>query len=218
MLQKEARWLGETIYRYDPSMLFPMLNFGSSTEEFRTRTQPWIDRFVFAPARKKRLKVVHMDMKAAPGVDIVGDLFDAETTAHLAAMRFKSILCSNLLEHVEDRGRISKLLESLVSPSGYIIVSCPYRYPYHPDPIDTGYRPTPEEIASLFKQSRLVSAHVIDCGIYLGRLVRDPLLLTKLFVRLLIPFYKPAMWWETLRLQAWLFRKLRVSCAVLQKI
>jgi SAM-dependent methyltransferase len=218
MLQREARWLGETIYRFDPSVLFPMLNFDSSTEEFRTRTQPWIDRCVFAPARKKGLKVVHMDMKAAPGVDIVGDIFDAATAAKLASMKFRSVLCSNLLEHVEDRQRISSLLESIVSPSGLIIVSCPYRYPYHPDPIDTGYRPSPEGIASIFKQSRLVRGQILDCGIYLERLIRDPLLLTKMFVRLLIPFYKPAEWWATLRLQAWLFRNLRVSCAVLQKV
>ena len=218
MLKKEAYWLGEIIYRYDSSMVFPMLNVGSSTEEFRTRTQPWIDRYVFAPAREKGLKVVHTDMKAAPGVDIVGDLFSAETATNLASMQFKSVLCSNLLEHVEDRQRISTLLESLVPPSGYIIVSCPYRYPYHPDPIDTGYRPTPEEIALLFTQSRLVSGHILDCGIYLERLIHDPLLLIKLLARLLVPFYKPAMWWETIRVQTWLFRTVRVSCAVLQKL
>lgn len=217
MLQEEAEWLGDVIYHADASIMFPMLNVGSSTQAFRTKVQPWIDRYVFAPARERGMHVIHMDMKAAPGVDIVGDLADAATAMSLKTRKIRSALCSNLLEHVEDRERISALIESVVPPGGYIVVTCPYQYPYHPDPIDTRYRPTPAELASLFKQSRLVSGEIVDCGTHLGRLVRNPAALLRTVVRLFTPFYRPSSWLSTLRAQSWLFRTFRVSCVILQK-
>jgi hypothetical protein len=217
MLMKEAEWMGNALARLDNAEVSPLLNLGSSTEAFRTRTQPWIDRCIFAPARARDTAIVHMDMKHAPGVDFVGDLLNDATAARLQSMRFRSMLCSNLLEHVEDREKVCALIEDLLPSGGMILVSCPYRYPLHPDPIDTGYRPTPEEIAILFKRSRLVAGEILDCGTYLRRLAGNPGVMARLFVRLLLPVYKPAAWWATVRTQSWLFRTLRVSCVVLRK-
>lgn len=180
-------------------------------------TQSWIDRYIFAPARRRGLQVVHMDMKAAPGVDLVCDLTDVKTGVQLRTIKINSVLCSNLLEHVEDRERISALIESIVPPDGYIVVTCPYQYPYHPDPIDTGYRPTPAELATLFKQSRVVRGEIVDRGTHLGRLVRNLAAFLRTLVRLFAPFYRPFVWLRTAHAQAWLLRTFRVSGVVLQK-
>lgn len=76
MLFDEARWFGQRIAEMEPGDIFPMLNVGSSTEEFRTKKQPWIDQFIFKPIREKGYKVVHTDIKKDVGVDLVGDLTD----------------------------------------------------------------------------------------------------------------------------------------------
>ena len=49
----ESEWLGRRLAALPDEQLFPLLNVGSSTGEFRTRTQPWIDRNIFAPMRDR---------------------------------------------------------------------------------------------------------------------------------------------------------------------
>jgi len=217
MLYKEALWLGDLIGKTAPTKIFPMLNIGSSTAEFRKKTQPWIDGHVFDPATEKGFCVVHTDIKEAPGVDISGDFNDPEFVVQLAAMGFNSVLCSNLLEHVENRQEICERIETIVRPGGYVIVTCPYEYPYHPDPIDTLFRPTPCELEELFRHSKKKTSTILSCGTHFDRLVRNPRLLFRTIARLCLPVYKPGVWWQTLVLQRWLFREFRVSCVVLEK-
>lgn len=218
VLKQEAIWLGRVLGEMADDRLYPMLNIGSSTEEFRRSVQPWIDDYVFTPPRTRGLPVVHSDIKAAPGVDLVGNLRDPVFLAQLKTMRFKSVLCSNLLEHVENREEICLALQSVVDPGGYIIVTCPHRYPYHPDPIDTGYRPTPKELSSLFTACRPTKATIVDCGTHFSRLIANRRSLLKTIARLCLPFYKPVDWWSLLRTQTWMFRTFRVSCVVLERI
>ena len=72
MLWREAKWFANEMQKRTDAELYPMLNIGSHTEEFRKREQPWIDRYLFAPARDKGLSVVHSDLQSLPGVDLVG--------------------------------------------------------------------------------------------------------------------------------------------------
>ena len=81
----ESQWLGQRLAALPAEELFPLLNVGSSTGEFRTRTQPWIDQKIFAPMRQRGGTVYHLDIKEAPGVDIVGDLFDPVFLDRIAA-------------------------------------------------------------------------------------------------------------------------------------
>src|SRR5438552_13681584 len=141
MLIREAAWLGLQIAQADAKRVFPLLDAGSSTEKFRNQQQPWIDRYIFAPARGQNLAVHHLDKEPAPGVDIVGDLTDPVTIEKLAGLGYRSVLCSNLLEHVQDRQHTALAVLSLIPPGGYVFLSCPYAFPYHPDPIDTRFRP-----------------------------------------------------------------------------
>jgi hypothetical protein len=218
MLEGEARWFGEKLAALDPAVVYPMLNVGSSTEVFRTVGQPWIDQFIFKPARVAGCQVFHVDMKEAPGVDLVGDLTDRVFLRRLERQtNCKSVFCSNLLEHVPDQGTVARALTMLLPPGGYLFVSCPYRYPYHPDPIDTRFRPTIDELAGLFPDTRLVEGEVVVGETYLAQLARSPRILAKTLIRLLLPFYKPRAWLNTWRHLRWLFRPFQATCVVLAK-
>jgi 2-polyprenyl-3-methyl-5-hydroxy-6-metoxy-1,4-benzoquinol methylase len=140
--------------------------------------QPWIDAYLFAPARLRRRTVYHADMQAADGVDFVGDITDESFVARMKAQSFRSVLCCNLLEHVEDRVRVARVLTDLVRPEGHLILSVPNVFPYHPDPIDTMYRPDPEELASLFPGMLVTQSAIVGAGTLAGytlrRLFADP--------------------------------------------
>src|SRR5262249_28315870 len=97
MFIRESEWLGQRIASLSSNDLFPMLAVGSNTADYRTIRQPWIDENIFAPIRKRGGKVYHLDMKEAPGVDIVGDLLDCEFLDRIAQMKVKSGLSRPLL-------------------------------------------------------------------------------------------------------------------------
>ena len=217
MLPKEAEWLGRTIRALDARELSPMLNIGSSTGEFVTKHQPWIDAQVFRTLREKGVKVVNCDMKEAPGVDLVGDLADPSFLERLSLQKFKSVLCANLLEHVENRAQIARTLASLVTSGGRLLVSGPHRYPYHPDPIDTMFRPTVDELADLFPETRVVSSDIVPCGTYWTYIARTKMKLAKSLIRLALPLYAPRDWYTALRRLAWLNTEFEVVCVCLEK-
>src|ERR1035437_10160268 len=137
MLIEEAAWFANQLAGFAPSEVFPMCNVGSSTKAFRTQQQPWIEQLLFRPASLRGGSVTHLDMKAAPGVDLVMDLAAPEFRAVVSRMQFKSVFCSNLLEHVIQRDAICRTLLSIISAGGYLFISVQFCFPYHPDPIDT---------------------------------------------------------------------------------
>jgi hypothetical protein len=218
MLPAEAKWLGRHISTLDPEQAFPMLNIGSSTGRFVTVDQPWIDGEIFGPLREAGRAVLNCDIKSAPGVDLVGDLQDPQFLADVAARRFKSVLCSNLLEHVENREAIARTLLEVIPSGGYLFVSGPHSYPHHADPIDTLFRPTPAELAALFPGTRVIASDVVACGTYWEYVTRTRTKLLKSVVRLGLPFYQPKGWRTAVRRLAWLFRDFQAVCVVLQKV
>lgn len=156
MLEREAVRLCRILL--DQGDASPLLNLGSSTRKFREVVQPHIARELFAPLAQAGIAVCHSDLKQADGVDVAGDILDPETARDLASRNFRCILLANLLEHVRDRASVAAACEAIVGPGGLILATVPSSYPYHADPIDTGYRPSPTELASLFRRSRVVLA------------------------------------------------------------
>ena len=146
MLYEEAKFIGKVMHALDPNDVFPLLNLGSSSDELAKQRQPWIDEYIFSKARASNLKVVNVDLKANPGVDIVRDVTDPAFLEELKTMGFKSIICSNMLEHVptDSVERICESLQQIIPKDGYLFISGPYKFPYHPDPIDTMFRPNVE--------------------------------------------------------------------------
>lgn len=131
----------------------PLLNLGSSTGHFREVTKPHIEAELFAPLRRAGVKIIHCDLKEDEGVDFAGDILDPEVMRRLKGMGFKCILLSNLLEHVRNREDVTAACEEIVGPGGFILATVPSSCPYHADPIDTYYRPSPAELAGAFGRS-----------------------------------------------------------------
>lgn len=216
MLEVEARWLRARLAELADAELTPLLNLGSSDLHFRTVVQPWIDREVFAPLRARGAAIVHSDLKQLPGVDIAADALGEDGAARLAAVGARTLLCCNMLEHVTDRAALAHRCAALVPAGGLLIVTVPASYPYHPDPIDTYYRPDPEDMSrELFPELRLVRGEVVDGPTYAPELLRRPWLLVRDLRK-----------WPGLRDSPsgtagsrlrWLRRPYRVSCAVLRR-
>jgi len=143
----------------------PLLNLGSSDALYREQTKPHIERELFAPLRAAGIEIVHADLKSAPGVDVAGDIRDPAVQARLGA-GFGCVLIANMLEHVRDRAMIAGICEDLAGPSGLILATVPSSFPYHADPLDTGYRPQPEELAALFAGSEVLLTEEIEGETY----------------------------------------------------
>jgi SAM-dependent methyltransferase len=139
----------------------PLLNVGSSTGEFRAVAKPHIQGGLFGPLADAGIEVFHSDLKHADGIDLAGDILDPAVRRDLKARRFKCLLCSNLLEHVRDPAAVAAACEEIVGPGGLILATAPSSFPYHADPIDTGLRPSPHALASLFGRSDQLAAEEV---------------------------------------------------------
>ena len=219
MLIRESEWIGARMAEIPDADLFPLLNVGSSTEEFRTQVQPHIDANVFAPLRARGGKIWHLDIKPAEGVDIVGDLLDPSFRATFRGLACRSILVSNLFEHVTDRAAIAESLLDVVLPGGYLIVTGPRSFPFHADPIDTMFRPTSEEMAEYFPGMELVDSAIINAGNWRqwDRAERANVPVWRMLVRLAAPFYRPRSWLLTARYAPYLIKNSTAFGIVLRR-
>lgn len=223
MRPEEAAWVGRQLRRLEDSEVATVLNIGSSTEHFRTISQPHIESEIFAPLAARGARVIHSDMKHAEGVDLVGDLFDPDFRAKVVSMRADVVLANNLFEHVADRASLAQCLSIIPRLGGRLIVTVPYRYPYHADPIDTLYRPRPEQIASIFPTFSVEAEAIIetttlweDLEARLGA-AGAKWDVARRYRRALFPFYKPRAWRANLANIAWLHRPRSVSAISLVK-
>jgi hypothetical protein len=215
VLEAEAAWIQEVLGEL-PDDAFPLLNLGSSTREFREHDWPYIDELIFQPLATRGVAVIHADLKAEDGVDVVFDFTSPIDRARLVEKvgTVRTIICSNMLEHLSIRPSeaAAHLLE--ICPSGgYVIVTVPKRFGYHPDPIDNMFRPSSAELASLFDGS--VVLRQAD--------VRGPTLAAvnagyrgwpRYMARVVMPFYEPRVWWGKV---AWFWRPAEAACVLLRK-
>ncbi len=196
------------------------LNIGSSTAEFREEMQPHVESRFIRPLEADGIRFVHCDMKSAAGVDEVGDIIDPKFRAKLKEYGASLLVCSNLLEHLTEPGRFAAACAELVEDGGYGLFSVPLSYPYHPDPIDTMLRLTPEELAAMLPDWTLVRSAAIEAGSYWGdlRATGSGLsLATRQAARVLVPFYRPSQWRANASRLSWLFRPYRVSIVLVRK-
>ena len=219
MLVEEAKWLAACFARMPDTALFPFVNVGSSTAAFRAVEQPYIEAEVFAPLAR-RGAVVHVDIKAATGVDLVGDITDAGFVERLTStVPAKAVCVSNLLEHVTDPEGMARAALALVPSGGLIFVSGPQHYPYHADPIDNGFRPTVPEVHQLFPGTTLIDSAVIPSSLWRpwGTDGGTRAARARYFARLCFPLYRPASWWRAIRASAFMPRGVSAYAVVLAK-
>jgi len=217
MLDAEAKWIGDVLDRLDVGSLSPILNVGSASAAFREQVQPWIDREIFAPLRRRGVAVHHLDIREGDGIDMHGDLTDDSFVAGLGDNGYRALLCCNFLEHVAAPSAICAKLELLVPVGGYLIITVPNRFPYHPDPIDTMFRPAIEDIVQLFPHCRLMHGEVLDCGTGWDYVDRNPGALIAKVKRRLAGFREHGGVKGSASFLPWLFRRFRQTCALLQR-
>src|SRR5262249_8002066 len=218
MYIRESEWIGQRLESLPSDALFPLLNVGSSTKEYRTVMQPWIDQDIFSAVRKRGGKVYHLDIKEAPGVDIVGDLLDPEFLDRITYMTVKSVMVSSLFQYVTNRQEVADVLLKIVPPGGYIIVSGPQNFPYCPDPIDTMFRPTIKGMHKHFPGTATDDSAIIDSGNWRQWDARERgRSLARTIARLLVPFYRPLKWWELARGLPYFFKHITAFVMILRK-
>lgn len=216
MLEAEAARVCEILLRRGGAS--PLLNLGSSTARHREIVAPHIERALFAPLRRAGIEVVHCDLKTGEGVDVAGDVLDRATRARLAAAGFRSLLAANLLEHVRDRAAVAAACEAIVGPGGAILATVPRSYPYHADPLDSGWRPGPDEHAALFAGSRVLLAEEIAGPTYAEAIAAAGGSVGSELARTLgaLLALRPRSFASRLHRWAWYRRRYRVSLALVE--
>lgn len=220
MLPDEAALIGRWARRLPLGDGSVCLNVGSSTREFRERTQPFIHQDILRPIAETGCRIINCDMKEDDGVDEVGDLLDPAFQQRLIRYGPDLIICSNLLEHLTDPATFAHACGTIVKPGGYCLFTVPRSFPYHPDPLDTMYRPAPSELAGLLPGWQVVEAQELATSSYREELreASSPRkALARQVVRALMPFYRPRAWYPAAHKLLWLFRPYRVSLVMLKK-
>jgi len=219
MMRCDAEWLGRTLAELSTEELSPLLNIGASTRHFREVEQPHVHELVFRPLQARGVNVIHTDLKAADGVDLVGDVFDDADFARLKAANPRAVICTHMFEHVRNREELSRRLLALLPGRGLFFVTVPSSYHEHHDPIDTMYRPTPDELASLFAGQQILHKSELIGDTYWSHLARRPLtIFFRHFFRFFVPFLGWKAWKRSMRKLYWLFHPYKVAAVVGRKM
>lgn len=218
MMKCDAAWLGEALAKLDPAEISPVLNLGSSTKQHREVAQPHIHELVFAPLAARGVDVIHADLKMAEGVDIAGDIFNDEDLAKIRARKPKAVICTHMYEHVVDRDELTRRILSLIPEGGLFFITVPSSYHQHNDPIDTMYRPTPDQLAAQFPGQNIIERRELIGDTYWMFVKKRPVtLFFRHFLRFWFPFLGWKQWKRSMRKLYWLFNHYKVAAIVGRK-
>lgn len=173
MRPNEAKWVEEILAELSVEDLSPLLELGSSTKNFREIEKPHIEQHIHRPLRERGVVIVTTDLKSGDGIDISGDVYDPATARKLRSVSPRCILVCNIFEHLIDPPAFARFCANLVVPGGRVVVTVPYSYPYHLDPIDTLFRPNVSEIAGLFPDFEIEVGQTINDNTYWQNLRRS---------------------------------------------
>jgi hypothetical protein len=216
MLIEEARWFSRAVNALSAEELSPILNLGSGTSSYRLAGA---HSAFFSTLKKAGIVAIHTDIEAGEGVDVAGDIFSEHLVNELVARVPSSLICANILEHVERPLDLADICSSLLGPGGYLFASVPKFYPYHPAPIDTMYRPNPEELSRLFPDFDVLKSEVVVCRSLFKQCCNEPVVGLRVLASLvlgLVSFNKPRVRKELERIR-YIMRPLLVSAVVLRK-
>jgi glycosyltransferase involved in cell wall biosynthesis len=216
MLLVESEWLRSVIegLRLPPGT--KVLNFGSQRHSI-LRYQAYIEENIYRPVARKHWELLNFDLFPGEGVDISGNILNDDCFFDLLHRKFRAVFALNVLEHLTDRVSICSRIEQLVPNGGYLLVSVPFKYPIHNDPIDNLFRPTPDEVMQLFPSCTLVKSDILIDKSFLYYVQRNIYLAVKFILRILTPFYKFSNWKTQVALFPYFFKQFQVTVAVLKK-
>ena len=221
MRKEEAELIGRLLAGPDMGHVACVVELGSSDRTHREVAQPHIAANIHHPLAARGVRVVTTDLKSGEGVEVVGDIFDPQIQARLKAVRPDVLLCCNIFEHLRDRQTFADACAALLPPGGFILVTVPNSYPYHLDPIDMMFRPTPQQIAALFPGFALIHGEVFEAGSFREDMRRHGTSVATQLVRTLVRGVWPWRGVEPLKAKFhrwfWLGRPFKMSIALLQK-
>ena len=142
------------------------LDFGAGSAKYRGLISPHTSEYI-------TFDVVH-----GTNVDVVGDAHKTPFESNA----FNTIICTQMLEHVEKPWIVIAEIKRILKPNGVCIITAPFLIPYHADPHDF-FRYTREGLLSLFKNERFA---IEESGTY----GRGPSVLAEMFHFALFSHYK----------------------------
>lgn len=107
-------------------------------------------------------KWLGVDMQAGLGVDMVLDVYDLAT---VFSDRFTSVVCSEVLEHLEWPREAMRQMFHVIRPGGQIVLTAPFSFPVHAYP-DDFFRYTPSGIQSLLVEAGFKVTGIQEAGEY----------------------------------------------------
>ena len=145
-----------------------IINLGSGNVEQLKKTKPWVSKNVFDLLKKQKAKILHVDAENFPSVDIVQDLSQPNSLSFCDKLKGSRLfILANVLEHIPKKAHaefLKKIYSKMKSKDG-LIITVPYDYPYHADPIDTMYRPTPHDLQALLPLT-WIESEIVTAGSY----------------------------------------------------
>jgi SAM-dependent methyltransferase len=211
MFPREAAWIGQRLAKIPAEDLSPLVDIGASAEK------PWVDALIFAPLRARGVKIVHLNIVQRPWVDLVADILTEEGFATVAALEPRMVLCCNVLEHVEDAQTFARRCFDLLAADGRLLVTVPRAYPHHRAPIDTMFRPTPDEVAALIPDAEMTHSAMLPMGYYWDEIRRRPWILSRQILRAPFPFLGWKRYRRTMSKLRFLVSPYMVTFALFEK-
>ncbi len=222
MLYEEAKWIGQQLETILPKISYPVLNIGSSTKEYRQIRQPYNQEFIFDHFNDEANQVIHIDMKEAEGVDMVGNLLDANFREKLKSLKSPLIFFNGILLHLDKKTReeMAKILYDILPSGGYLIVSSSLIFPAVHDPVDSFYREKATKMhKNLFPMFNCIAAEDVKGKPSLWTYIKlTPRRILSLGKFMLTKWYKWTEWKFMLHYLIFNIRKpFSAACLVLQK-
>jgi len=154
-----------------------LLVLGAGQVDILRKKKPWIHDEIYSRFVSRDFRVVTVDLFPYDGVDMVLDLSSpsAMSTVKECIPERCAVLLCNVLEHVPKKKRkeVFGFAETLAKNCGGLFVcTVPFDYPYHPDPIDTMFRPSCDDLLSMTTEGGYSHAETVVCGSFLEEFQR----------------------------------------------
>jgi SAM-dependent methyltransferase len=147
-------WLDFCLGQHSPEMRGVVIDLGGKREKKRGSFRP-------PEENAKAWWYVNLEMSTHP--NIFGDV----TATPLSGECADVIICTEVLEHLENPGKCTDEIFRILRPGGRAYISVPFMYPIHADPYDF-QRFTADGLRRLFRD--FVSIEITPMGGYLGTL------------------------------------------------
>ena len=157
--KQEAEYIGNQLLIQINTRLgdFSGINIGAGDQRKLRVSKPWIYNELWRKLLELGVCVQHTDFKCFEGIDELLDLNDPDLEDRILDLcqnkRPLLFLC-NVLEHLPPpvlEKVIVDIPAILEKHKGVLVCSVPYHYPYHADPIDNGFRPSPALLERLMR-------------------------------------------------------------------